>query len=157
MASFLTNRYASDVQKGVHNVPTQDNMLMLVQSTATPDRDEEFMGDVTGDECDATGYASTYDSFATRLLWQNPTVVADDANDRAVLDADNMVDANAWQTLGGATNNTLSGIWVAKKDTNDAASPLIGFVEFSSTRTTDGADFPVVFNSDGIFFLSTNP
>lgn len=81
--------------------------------------------------CTATNYV------AKNLSRTNAT--EDDTNDRVNMDAADVV----WTALGGATNNTLYGLYVydATTDTNDTTRLLMSIDWYVTPITTNGGDF----------------
>ena len=55
-----------------------------------------------------------------------------------------------WTTAGGATNNTLYGLFVydATTDTNDTTRQLISVDWFAASITTNGGDLTYTPNTD---------
>lgn len=108
----------------------------LVKNTYVHNPDNDFIDSGTSDdiqshECDATNYAAK-----TVALGSNPFVV-NDASDISTLD----IADQTWSTLGGATNNTVNGLYVANNAGGaDTAREVIGVIPFSA-HTTDGNDF----------------
>lgn len=124
-----------------YNLDTSTIKLMLVKSAYTYDPDHDFVNDISGSECDATGYTGGF-AGADRLT-SAVTITEQTANNRVVaIFAD-----TTWTAIGGATNNTLSGAAAIFEITNDAASIPIAWLEFSGTLTTNGSD--ILMDMDG--------
>ena len=119
----------------------------LLKSTYWPDPDQEFVDiagttmDIAGHECDATGFTGGF-AGADRLA---ATVVTTEqtASNRVVT----IISDQTWTAIGGASNNTLSGVAIIREITNDGASIPIVFCLFSSNLTTNGSD--ILIDWDG--------
>src|SRR5688500_1187892 len=88
MANLIFNSFKSDIANGSIDLDTDTINVMLVDATFTPDADLDLKrSDVTG-EVTGTGYTAGGKALA------NKTVTVDNANDRAIFDADDVV----WST-----------------------------------------------------------
>ena len=121
--------------------------LVLVTSDYTFDAADDYLdmgdsGDVSSHEVGVvgacTGYVPGFGGAGRKTVVT--TVTLDDTMNGAHV---SLADT-AWTPLGGADNNTLGGVVVCKEDTNDAASPLIAFLEFTNTAT-NGSDITLDF------------
>ena len=125
--------------------------LVLVTSSYSFDAADDYLdmgdsGDVSSLEA---GVASTLTNYTAGFggAGRKPvvtTVTLDDSLPGAHV---SLADTT-WTALGGAANNTLGGVVVCKEDTNDAASPLIAFLDFTDTAT-NGSDITLDFNASG--------
>lgn len=128
---------------GTIDLDTTAIKSMLLKSTYWPDPDQEFVDiagttmDLAGHECAATGYTGGF-AGADRL---SATIVTTEqtASNRVVT----ICSDQTWTAIGGASNNTLSGVAWIREITNDGASIPIAFLLFSSTLTTNGSDILV--------------
>ena len=125
--------------------------LVLVTSTYSVDFTDDFLdmgdsGDVSSHEVGVvgacTGYVPGFGGAGRKTVVT--TVTLDDTMNGAHVSLSD----TAWTPLGGAANNTLGGVVVCKEDTNDAASPLIAFLDFTDTAT-NGSDITLDFNASG--------
>jgi hypothetical protein len=119
---------------------------MLVSSAYTFSPDHNFVSDVSADEISVTGYTGGF-AGAGRKTLSAKTFTEDDANDWAYLDADDIV----WNTLGAGA--TIGGAILIKEVTNDAASPLLAFMDLTNT-STNGGDITVSWNASGIMRIA---
>jgi hypothetical protein len=135
MASLLYNKAKAEFLKGGIDWDTDTIKVLLVATGYTPSVDHNFVSDITNE----VGTAN----YVRKTL--SCTVAEDDANDRGVADASDVV----WTALGAGA--TVIGV-VAFKDTgNDATSPLIYFGDFTDTAT-NGGDFTLQWHADGLFY-----
>lgn len=122
---------------------------MLQKSTYTEDPDHDFVDDLAGTECDATGYTGGF-AGADRLTTALTTTEQTASNRVVVIPAD-----KTWTAIGGASNNTLEGVALIFEVTNDAASIPIVYLVFSASLTTNGSDILVDFDgTDGNYRFS---
>lgn len=113
--------------------------VALVTSSYSPDIDADAFFDDLSDEISGTGYT------AGGKALDNAAVTEDDANDRAVLDGDDVTWTIATFTVRGA---------VLYKDSGSAAtSPLIAYFDFGQDYSPDGEDFTIQWHTDGILAL----
>lgn len=141
MASQVYNAAKTRLIDGTIDLNTDDIRVALLMTNTTGDTDNDgdvFVGDLTTlDEMDGANYV--------RKALANEAVATDDANDRAEFDADDVV----WSSLGAGARQ-VQGALLFKFVTNDADSPLIAWVEFSSPVTADGTNFTLQWNAEGI-------
>ena len=145
MANVVYNKFKAEI--GAANVDWDDNTgttikVMLVDGY-TPDVDNhQFKSDIDslGVEISGTGYTAGGQALANR------TITIDTANDLAKYDADDVVWTNSTITASGA---------IIYKDTGDpATSPLICFVDFGGSYSSNNGDFTIQWDANGIFTIS---
>jgi hypothetical protein len=124
--------------------------IMLLKNTYTPNGDHQYASSLASTECDATNYTGGYGGSGRKTL-SGQTLTYNTGTNRVILDA---TDPATWAALGGASNNTLRYAAIIKEDTSDAASPVFAVLDFGSDYTTNGGDFSVTFNADGILYIS---
>lgn len=109
--------------------------LLMTNTTADTENDGiDFVADFTTlDEFDGANYV--------RKVLASTAVAVDDANDRAGFDCADIT----WTALGAGTRS-IAGLLVFEHITNDAASPVGWWLEYSSPKTPDGSDFIVSIN-----------
>lgn len=141
MASRVYTLFMDDFAKGGIDLEGDDLRVLLVTSTYVFDPDHEFVSDITNEIAGVTNYA--------RAALNGETVSEDLVDDKVVLTADDVV----WNSLGNGSNATIAAVVLYKHDGGgDGASQLIAFIELTPV-TTDGSDFTVVWNADGILVL----
>jgi hypothetical protein len=138
MATTVYNRALLLLASGALNWESADIRVLLVTSSYTPDPDSDFVDSVTG-EVSATNYV--------RKALASKTATLDDASDRVVLDAADVV----WTALGTSTPTRAV---LFKQITNDADSPLIACVDISPTLAANGTDYTLVWSASGIIRLA---
>jgi len=147
MANFVYNRGAYVIAK--YDVESVTWGVMLMKNSYSPDRDHDYVDDISADECDATNYV--------RKAIANPAISVDDANDRIEIDSDN---PTTWTSLGGAVDNTLGGFVIYRNSGADATSELVAWID-TVTGTPDfdfvtqGGDFSIEFGADGWIWGNT--
>lgn len=141
--SFAYTMFLQDVGRGEFNLQegSADMRIILVMTntTADTDADAEFVGNITTlDEYDGATYA--------RQALANQTMAADLANNRGEFDADNTV----WSTLGAGTRQA-AGMILFRFVTNDAASPLMAYIDTGGFPFSgNGGQVTVAWNAEGI-------
>ncbi len=132
MANGVYNRGKYLVATAGVNLSSADLRVLLVKSTYTFDPDHNFVADVVAGalEISVAGYA--------RQTLAGKTVVEDDANDFAYMDATDPVFAAlaAGQTVGGMVMFINTG--------SDATAQVVSFYDLVDTLT-NGLDMTVVF------------
>lgn len=134
--------------------------VMFVTSSYTANRDHDFVEEGANDanehEIVTDGYTGGYNGAGRKTL-ASATIAEDEANDRVIFDAANFTGGTTWSALGAVTPGTIAGAIIIKEITNDAASVLIAYLDFTeSTLTTNGSDVDLTFHaSNGVFYLST--
>ena len=125
-----------------NDIAAADLRAALLMSSTTADTDNDavdFVDDIgTLDECDGAGYA--------REALTTIAVSKDDANDRALLDAD----ALAFGAIGAATRAVV-GVLVYVHVGADSANIPICWLEYATPKTMDGSAFTAAFHADGVF------
>jgi hypothetical protein len=137
VASYWTNK--GKVDQASVAVPSADLRILLVDTppaSAAAAADLNFVADVVAVEIAATNYV--------RKTLTGEAVTEDDANDRAVIDADN---PSTWTALGGALNDTIAGGWIFRQVTNDADSVLWCFLDLVPDLVTNGSDVILSFHA----------
>lgn len=155
MANFVYNAAATRVLNGALNLSTATLKMMLVTSSYTANRDDEFVSAASAAEISATNYTGGFGGAGRKTL-TGQTVTKDNTNDRAELDVNDVT----WTALGGASNATIAAILVIKENTNDADSWLVAYYDTvtgtpSLPFTTNGGDLTLNINVEGLIQLST--
>jgi hypothetical protein len=140
MSSFIYNSAKLRLLQRSFDFENDSFKVALLTSSYSPDKDvHEFFADVTN-EVSGTNYTAGGKTLQNILLSQ------DDANDRAILDADNLV----WSVA-----TLVARAAVIYKDTGSAAtSPLLAYIDFEEDLEAAGEDFILQWNQDGIFGLA---
>ncbi len=141
--SFVYTPANTAIMNGL-NFATSDIRVLMVMTntTADTDTDAQFVSSIgTLDEMNGTNYARKSLTEA---------VNEDLANNRAEFDAPDVT----WTALGAGTR-AIAGLVVYKFITNDAASPLICYIDSGGfPKTASGGDIQVVWNAEGIIQLA---
>lgn len=140
MASGWFNKGVGSVMNGTIDLDTTTLKVMLVDSDYVFDKDHDFASDIT-DELSAASYVGGFGGSGRKTL-ASKTVTIDNTNDLAYLDADDVT----WTALNAGT---IGGAIILKEDTNDAASPLLLFIDFTNL-TTSGANVMIQWAATGI-------
>ena len=139
MPSFIYNSAKLKLLQRAFDFTTDDFKVALVTATYAPDKDaHEFFADIDN-EVSGAGY------IAGGKALENITLTQDGANDRAVLDADDL----AWSVASFTARAA-----VIYKDTGAAAtSPLLAYIDFDEDLEAAGEDFLLLWHEDGIVAL----
>jgi hypothetical protein len=130
MANGVYNRGLFEIASAAADLDGADLRVLLVNSGYVFSKAHNVVNDVLANEISAAGYA--------RQTLANKTVVEDDTNNRAYLDADDPVFPSmaAGQTIGGAV--------VFRHTGDDATAPLILFIDVADVATA-GTAFTLTF------------
>lgn len=114
--------------------------VALVTSGYTPDfSTNQFYSDLTNEVVGA-GYTAGGEALA------NVSVTEDDADNRGVLDADDLQWPGSTITARGAVIYVDTGV--------PGTSQLIGYIDFGSNRSSNGGTFTIQWQSTGILLAS---
>lgn len=117
--------------------------MCMTNTTCDTERDKTFLDQFTTlDTMDGANYVDK--------ALANEVVNADEPNDRAEFDGDDLV----WTALGAGTRQ-VAGLVVYKFVTNDAASVPLFWVDSGFPITANGGDVTVTWNAEGIAQLTT--
>jgi hypothetical protein len=136
MTSFIYNSTKLGILQGNFDFEGDEFKVALVTSAYVPDRDaHEFFADLTN-EVTGTNYVAGGKVLANVVLSQ------DNANDRAILDADNLVWSVASFTARAAVIYKATGA--------SASSPLLAYIDFDEDLEAAGEDFILQWHEEGI-------
>ena len=141
MASFVSVPFKKLLGDAGIDFPSDTIRALLVDATFNGDEDDEFVADpaVLG-ELVGTGYVRK--DLATK------TNALDTPNSRAEWDADDVT----WTAIDAGT---AAGVLLYKFITNDAASPIIAFIDTGGFPvTTNGGDLGIQWNAEGILHIT---
>ena len=140
MADVVFNSAKVDLANG--NIDwVNDTIKVMLVNGYTPDQDaHNFIDDVSGDEISGTGYTAGGKALA------NKTNTQDNTNNRAKLDADDVVWTNSTLTADGA---------VYYKDTGTpSTSPVLKYLDFGGAKSSTADDFTIQHHADGVLLLT---
>lgn len=132
MSSLMPSRFAQNLLTDALAAATLK--IMYLQSSLTPLSTHKFVADVVAAECNVAGYS--------RQTLVNLTATEDVTGKRSILNSDDP----APQTL--AAGNTIGHAVVFDQQTNDADSPIWGFLKV--TKVTDGTAFAPIVSPSGL-------
>lgn len=139
MSSFIYNSAKLRILQGAFDFASDEFKVALVTSLYAPDKDtHEFFSHLTH-EVAGTNYT------AGGKVLQNLALSRDDLNDRAILDADNLV----WSV---ATFNARAAV-IYQATGAPASSPLLAYIDFEEDLEAAGEDFILQWHEDGIISL----
>jgi hypothetical protein len=141
MANAIYNSFKRDIQNGSIDLDTDDIKVMLVTSTYTPDIDAHTKRSDITNEVTASGYTSGGTSLITA------TVTSDNANDKGVFDADDV----SWT---GSSITARGGVLYKARGGASSADEIIAYLDFVTDKVSNGGDFNLVFNVNGILTLA---
>ena len=139
MPSFLYNSAKFRLLQGTFDFANDTFKVALLTSAYAPDKDaHQYFADIDH-EVSGSGY------IAGGKAVENIALSQDDANDRAILDADDL----AWSVASFTARAA-----VVYKDTGSAAtSPLLAYIDFEEDLEANGEDFLLLWHEDGIIAL----
>jgi len=130
MASLIFNSAVRDEAVGSIDYDTDTFKVMLLTSTATPNKDTWAKRSDVTNEITGTGYTA---GGATAAV----TVAATDTtNDRVVITL-----GDGGVTWGTSTITARYAVYYKSRGGADTADELIAVVDFSTDKTSTGADF----------------
>jgi len=144
MASGLFNSARQRFLRAGIDWEDDDIDVLLVDDSYTFDESDEYVSDVSGNECGATDYARV--SMASGTVSDATTTVADCGN-------------VTFSGLGNGVNETVGGaVWFKNSGTDydggtinaDGNRPVICFVDFTDFTTAD-QDYTLVIPAGGLF------
>ncbi len=139
MSSFIYNSAKLLILQGAFDFANDEFKVALVNAGYLGDRDaHEVFADISN-EVSGTNYT------AGGKILDNIALTRDDANDRAVLDADNLVWPVASFTARAAVLYHNTG--------SSATSPLLAYIDFEEDLEAAGEDFTLQWHEDGIISL----
>jgi len=141
MASFLYQRGVAHLLGAGDVTASAAIKAMLVTSGYTPDKDHDFVADVTpgSNELSGTGY--------TRKTLTNVTCVPNDTTDRAVIDADDVT----WTAINAGT---VAACILYVEVTDDADRVLLAYIDSGGFPiVTSGQDLTLSWNANGIAYI----
>lgn len=141
MASVIYNSAKRDLINGTIDLDSNTIKVALVTSSYSPDIDaHDNYDDLTNEVANGNGYTTGGETLA------NASVTADNTNDRAVFDAEDVTWSTATITARGA---------VIYKDTGTpSTSRLIAYIDFGSDKTSTAGDFTIAWSASGILLLT---
>lgn len=147
MASNIYNAAMASLIDGTIDLNTDDIRAKLLMTNTTADTDKDAIANVddigTLDLCDATGYAD--------VALTSEAVAADDANDRAEFDADNI----SFAGLSGDGTRAYQGVLLYKYvDGTDANDIPICFIDFTADIPSTATQVDVPWDAEGILQLA---
>lgn len=130
MADVVYNRMPYLLATGALNWTTATIKCLLVNSSYTPNKDHNFVSDVSANELSGTGYTGGFAGSGRKTL-TGATVTEDDTNDVVVLDCDDLT----WLLIDAGT---IAGLVFYKNGTSDADSPLLFYSDVTNVTTIGG-------------------
>ena len=140
MASVIYNSAKRDLMNGAMDLDTDTIKVALVTSTYSPNIDTHAKFSDISNEVTGTGYT------AGGATLGSPVVAIDTTNDRATFDAAD----SSWTTA----TITARGAVIYKSTGTASTSPLLGYIDFGSDKTSTAGTFTIQWNSVGILALS---
>jgi hypothetical protein len=140
--NVVYNIFKKQVLDNSIDLINDDINIILVSATYTPDESHNYYSDIYDE---ISGVSIGYDTSGIALTSKG--VYEDDANSRAILSADDPI----WSA---STIDNAKGAVLYKVESSDTTSPLITYIDFGTTKTSENGDFKVQFNSEGIMYLT---
>lgn len=140
MANVIYNNFKEAIMNGGIDLDTDTIKVALVTSTYTPDQDVHDMFDDVTNEVTGTGYTAGGATLA------NKAVTQDNTDNEGVWDADDVTWATSTITARGA---------VIYKSTGTAStSALIGYIDFTTDKSSSAGNFTIAWDAEGILNLT---
>lgn len=153
MASIGYNTAAKEILDGTIDLSADTLKIMLVTSSYVANKDDDVVdaggaNDPIDHEISVTGYTGGFGGAGRKTL-ANKSFTVDDTDDEGVFD--NTVDLT-WTALGAGA--TIAAAILIKEVTDDTDTRLIAYLELASPIATNGSDFTLSFNSEGIINMT---
>lgn len=138
--SKIYEKGITEIANATINFVTDNIAVLLVNTSHTFTKTDEFVANVSSNEVSGTGYE--------RKTLANTSISYDSGNDKLVFDADDLryTEINA---------GTVASAIIFQEGANDDVSTLIADVDFQDFSTT-GGDTLLVFNANGIFTIAND-
>ncbi len=149
MAAGAYSNGVENILNGTIDLDTSTVKIMLVDSGYTYDPDHAVIDngannatDPSFNEIVATNYTGGFAGAGRKTA--TVTITEQTASNRVVT----IIGDLTWTALGGASNDTVQAGILVREITNDTASILIAFFDFSGGAvTTNGSDFSIDFDA----------
>ena len=139
MSNQVYNSFKRDTMFGSINLSADTLKVILVTSAYVPDIDNHSKyGDITNEVIGA-GYTTSGSTLA------GVTIINDADSDRYILDANDVT----WPS----STITAAGAIIYKENISPSESPLIGYIDFGSSKSSSNGDFVIQWNTSGILSL----
>ncbi len=146
MASITTNKGRTLIANGSVDLLTDTLKVMLLSSAYTPNKDHNFISDISANELSGTGYTAGFGGSGRKTL-AGKTVTQDDTNDLAVFDANDVT----WTAINAGT---VAYAAVVKEVTSNADSPVLAVLDVSPDVATNGGDWTLQWGALGLIKLA---
>lgn len=145
MASFVYTKFKEMAGQGLIDLSSDTLKIILVGSTTTADTEEDtqYIGDFS-----TLGELANSGNYSRKTLG-SVTFAADNSNNRAELHCSNV----AWTALTGTPAQPVGAI-LCKHVTNDADSVAIAWIDGSAWPITNGGDYTIVIDAEGLLQLT---
>jgi len=140
MADIVYNNFKKNIMNGNIDLDSDTIKVALVTSAYTPNQDtHEDFADVTN-QVTGGGYTAGGQTIA------NTTVTTDNTDNEGVFNGDDVT----WT----ASTITARGAVIYKDTGTPATSWLIGYLDFTSNRSSSSGDFTIQWSAEGILNLN---
>jgi hypothetical protein len=146
MASITTNKGRTLIANGSVDLLTDTLKVMLLSAAYTPNKDHNFISDISANELSGTGYTAGFGGAGRKTL-ASKTVTQDDTNDLAIFDAADVT----WTAINAGT---VAYAAVVKEVTSNADSPVLAVLDVSPDVATNGGDWTLQFGALGVIKLA---
>lgn len=151
MASFVYDTQKTEMWTDVTDLLNDTIKLGLSTSVHVPINDNDFLDEAGADdfidgELTGTGYTSGFGNSGRKTL-ASKTIVTDKANNRSEFDCADIT----WTAINAGTAAQAT---VLKEITNDAASVTIANIDGGFPVVTNGGDFTIQVNAEGLIQLT---
>lgn len=138
MANLVYNAFKTKLLNLTDSIDFASDTIkvMLVTSSYTPADAHDFINDVSSNEVSGAGYTSGGATLSGLAVTQ------DDTDDEGVFDANDV----SWTTA----TITARGAVIYKDSGSAATSPIVGYIDFTTDRTSTAGTFTITWNAEGI-------
>jgi len=147
--ALVYNSFKALEADGTIDLLTDTIKVMLVSSGYSADDAHDYVSDGPGaNELSGTGYVTGYEGAGRKTL-ASKTVVEDDTNNRAEFNAAPVT----WTSIDAGT--AAACILIRERpSTGDTMSELIAYIDSGFPVVTNGGDFTITWNTEGILQLA---
>ena len=136
MASGWYNSGLRDVSDGTIDLVNDTIKVMLVTGSYTPDKDHDFVNDVSANELSGTGYTGGFAGSGRKTL-SGKAFTTNTTSDFVKW----AFSAVTWSAINAGTARYAI---IIKEITNDAASRLVGYLDLGGSGVvTNGGDLTI--------------
>jgi hypothetical protein len=147
--NYLSNKAKTLLAQGALNLASDTLKWMLVSSSYTPNKDNDFVTSATAAEVSTTGYVAGYGNAGRKTL-TTQTVTQDNTNDLMKFTAD----SPTWTNIGVPAGTSSCAYALLVKETGGSDATAILIATLDAVMTFNGGNFTLTVNASGILTLT---